>query len=127
MFILTHHPKGAEPVEGVTFLECDVAEAVHIGLDAGNGKNLEFDITQLTYPDSDIADIEIRLPAAHLAEAAHTAQAITTGTAEEPRATPAIGSCTTTGPCRSVATTFPWRMLGPVRSLTGPLLALGEP
>ena len=33
--------EGAEPVDGVTFLDCDVAEAVRIGLDAADGKNLE--------------------------------------------------------------------------------------
>jgi dihydrofolate reductase len=39
--VLTHHPEDAEPAEGVTFLNCDVAEAVRIGLDAAGGKNLE--------------------------------------------------------------------------------------
>jgi len=39
--VLTHHPEDAEPAEGVTFLNCDVAEAVRIGLDAARGKNLE--------------------------------------------------------------------------------------
>lgn len=38
--MLTHHPEDAEPVD-VTFLDCDVAEAVRIGLDAADGKNLE--------------------------------------------------------------------------------------
>jgi hypothetical protein len=41
LFVLTHHPEDAEPVDGVTFLDCDVAEAVRIGLDAADGKNLE--------------------------------------------------------------------------------------
>ena len=41
LFVLTHHPEDAEPVEGVTFLDCDVAEAVKIGLGAAGGKNLE--------------------------------------------------------------------------------------
>lgn len=41
VFVLTHHPNDAEPVDGVTFLSCDVAEAVQIGLMAANGKNLE--------------------------------------------------------------------------------------
>jgi dihydrofolate reductase len=40
-FVLTHHPDDAEPSAGVTFLDCDVAEAVRIGLDAAGGKNLE--------------------------------------------------------------------------------------
>jgi dihydrofolate reductase len=41
IFVLTHHPEDAEPAAGVTFLNCDVAEAVRIGLDAARGKNLE--------------------------------------------------------------------------------------
>jgi dihydrofolate reductase len=41
VFVLTHHPDDAQPAEGVTFLSCDVAEAVRIGLDAADGKNLE--------------------------------------------------------------------------------------
>ncbi|MFC4565381.1 dihydrofolate reductase family protein [Nocardiopsis mangrovi] len=41
LFVLTHHPEDATPVEGVTFLDCDPAEAVRIGLEAAGGKNLE--------------------------------------------------------------------------------------
>ena len=41
VFVLTHHPDDAQPAEGVTFLTCDVAEAVRIGLEAADGKNLE--------------------------------------------------------------------------------------
>jgi dihydrofolate reductase len=41
IFVLTHHPEDAEPAEGVTFLSCDPAEAVRIGLRAAAGKNLE--------------------------------------------------------------------------------------
>lgn len=41
IFVLTHHPGDAVPTDGVTFLSCDVAEAVRIGLDAAGGKNLE--------------------------------------------------------------------------------------
>jgi dihydrofolate reductase len=41
VFVLTHHPEDAQPVSGVTFLNCDVAEAVRIGLEAAGGKNLE--------------------------------------------------------------------------------------
>ena len=41
IFVLTHHPEDARPAAGVTFLSCDVAEAVRIGLDAAGGKNLE--------------------------------------------------------------------------------------
>lgn len=40
-FVLTHHPDDAEPAPGVTFLDCDVAEAVRIALDAAGGKNVE--------------------------------------------------------------------------------------
>lgn len=40
-FVLTHHPEDAEPADDVTFLSCDVAEAVRIGLEAAGGKNLE--------------------------------------------------------------------------------------
>ena len=41
VFVLTHHPEDAPPADGVTFLSCDVAEAVRIGLEAAGGKNLE--------------------------------------------------------------------------------------
>ncbi|NEA60459.1 dihydrofolate reductase family protein [Streptomyces sp. SID13666] len=41
VFVLTHHPDDAQPTDGVTFLTCDVAEAVRIGLKAADGKNLE--------------------------------------------------------------------------------------
>ena len=41
VFVLTHHPEDAQPANGVTFLSCDVAEAVRIGLEAADGKNLE--------------------------------------------------------------------------------------
>ncbi len=41
VFVLTHHPDDAQPANGVTFLSCDVAEAVRIGLEAADGKNLE--------------------------------------------------------------------------------------
>ena len=39
--MLTHHPEDAAPADGVTFLDCDPAEAVRIGLEAAGGKNLE--------------------------------------------------------------------------------------
>ncbi|MFI7125674.1 dihydrofolate reductase family protein [Nonomuraea sp. NPDC050153] len=41
LFVLTHHPEDATPADGVTFLSCDPAEAVRIGLEAAGGKNLE--------------------------------------------------------------------------------------
>ncbi|HEV2528964.1 MAG TPA: dihydrofolate reductase family protein [Thermomicrobiales bacterium] len=41
LFILTHHPEDATPVDGVTFLDCDLREAVRIGLAAAAGGNLE--------------------------------------------------------------------------------------
>lgn len=41
LFVLTHHPEDAQPADGVTFLSCDVAEAVRIGLAAAGGKNVE--------------------------------------------------------------------------------------
>jgi len=41
VFVLTHHPEDAAPADGVTFLDCDPAEAVRIGLAAAGGKNLE--------------------------------------------------------------------------------------
>ncbi len=41
IFVLTHHPQDATPTDGVTFLNCDPAEAVRIGLAAADGKNLE--------------------------------------------------------------------------------------
>lgn len=39
MFILTHRPDVQD--ERFTFLSCDIAEAVRIGLEAAGGKNLE--------------------------------------------------------------------------------------
>lgn len=41
VFVLTHHPEDAAQEPGVTLLDCDVAEAVEIGLAAANGKDLE--------------------------------------------------------------------------------------
>lgn len=41
IFVLTHYPEDAEPAEGVTFLGCDVAEAVAIARRAAGGKNVE--------------------------------------------------------------------------------------
>jgi len=41
VFILTHHPEDAPPTPSTTFLNCGVAEAVRIGLEAAGGKNLE--------------------------------------------------------------------------------------
>jgi dihydrofolate reductase len=41
IFVLTHHPEDATPADGVTFLNCDPAEAVRIGLEAAGGNNLE--------------------------------------------------------------------------------------
>jgi dihydrofolate reductase len=41
IFVLTHHPEYATPADGVTFLSCDPAEAVRIGLRAAGSKNLE--------------------------------------------------------------------------------------
>lgn len=41
IFVLTHHPDDATAAEGVTFLDCDVSEAVRIALDAAGGKNVE--------------------------------------------------------------------------------------
>jgi dihydrofolate reductase len=41
IFVLTHHPEDATPADGVTFLNCDPAQAVRIGLEAAGGKNLE--------------------------------------------------------------------------------------
>ncbi|MFD5336523.1 dihydrofolate reductase family protein [Streptomyces hawaiiensis] len=41
LFVLTHHPEDAQPTPGVTFLSCDVAEAVRIALKAADGKNVE--------------------------------------------------------------------------------------
>ena len=40
-FVLTHHPEDAPAAERITFLNCDVAEAVRIALDAARGKNVE--------------------------------------------------------------------------------------
>ncbi len=41
IFVLTHHPEDAAPAEGVTFLDCDPAQAVRIALEAAGGKNVE--------------------------------------------------------------------------------------
>jgi dihydrofolate reductase len=41
IFVLTHHPEDARPARDVTFLSCPVEEAVRIGLEAAQGKNLE--------------------------------------------------------------------------------------
>jgi dihydrofolate reductase len=41
IFVLTHHPDDAAPHDGITFLGCDIAEAVKTGLGAAGGKDLE--------------------------------------------------------------------------------------
>src|SRR5215218_927794 len=41
IFVLTHHPEDARPAPDITFLSCPVEEAVCIGLEAAQGKNLE--------------------------------------------------------------------------------------
>ena len=41
IFVLTHHPQDATPAPGVTFLDCDPAQAVQIALRAADGKNVE--------------------------------------------------------------------------------------
>jgi dihydrofolate reductase len=41
IFVLTHHPEDARPASDVTLLSCSVEEAVRIGLEAADGKNLE--------------------------------------------------------------------------------------
>ena len=41
IFVLTHHPKDAAPHASITFLDCDIAEAVKTGLVAAGGKDLE--------------------------------------------------------------------------------------
>ncbi|GAA0406658.1 dihydrofolate reductase family protein [Micromonospora gifhornensis] len=41
VFVLTHHPEDATPADRVTFLNCDVAEAVRIALAAADGRNVE--------------------------------------------------------------------------------------
>ncbi len=41
VFVLTHHPEDVVPDPSVTFLDCDLAEAVEIGLEAAEGKDLE--------------------------------------------------------------------------------------
>ncbi|MFE4680622.1 dihydrofolate reductase family protein [Streptomyces sp. NPDC056721] len=41
VFVLTHRPEDLKPADGVTFLNCDVAEAIRIALDAAGGKNVE--------------------------------------------------------------------------------------
>jgi dihydrofolate reductase len=41
IFVLTHHPEDAREADDVTILSCSVEEAVRIGLDAADGKNLQ--------------------------------------------------------------------------------------
>jgi len=41
IFVLTHHPEDATPADGVTFLSCEPADAVRLGLEAAGGRNLE--------------------------------------------------------------------------------------
>lgn len=41
IFVLTHHPEDARPAEDITILSCPVEEAVRIGLEAAQGKNLQ--------------------------------------------------------------------------------------
>jgi dihydrofolate reductase len=41
IFLLTHHPEDARPDPTVTFLNCDIADAVATAKAAANGKNVE--------------------------------------------------------------------------------------
>ncbi|HEY0453627.1 dihydrofolate reductase family protein [Actinophytocola sp.] len=41
IFVLTHHPEDTVPDPAITFLNCDIAEAVETGLAAAGGRNLE--------------------------------------------------------------------------------------
>lgn len=41
VFVLNHHPEDATPAAGVTFLNCEPADAVRIALEAADGKNVE--------------------------------------------------------------------------------------
>lgn len=41
VFVLTHHPEDARPVDDITILSCPVEEAVAIALEAAAGKNVE--------------------------------------------------------------------------------------
>jgi dihydrofolate reductase len=41
IFVLTHHPEDARPVDDITILSCPVEEAVAIALEAAAGKNVE--------------------------------------------------------------------------------------
>lgn len=41
IFVLTHHPEDALPADDVTFLNCDLTEAISTCLRAANGKNVE--------------------------------------------------------------------------------------
>jgi dihydrofolate reductase len=41
IFVLTHHPEDARPADDVTFLDCDLADALSICLRAAKGKNVE--------------------------------------------------------------------------------------
>jgi dihydrofolate reductase len=41
IFVLTHHPDDARTRDDVTLLDCDLSEAIRIGLEAADGKNLE--------------------------------------------------------------------------------------
>lgn len=41
MFVLTHHPEDAVPDPGITFLNCDVGEAVERALAAAESKDVE--------------------------------------------------------------------------------------
>jgi len=41
VFVLTHHPEDAAAAGNVTFLNCEVAEAVQIARAAAGGKNVE--------------------------------------------------------------------------------------
>ena len=41
IFVLTHHPEDARPVDDITILSCPVEEAVAIALKAAGGKNVE--------------------------------------------------------------------------------------
>jgi hypothetical protein len=65
VFVLTHHPEDAVTADDVTFLTCEVAEAVRIALEAAGGKNVE--ITRRRSGDNSSRDPALDGPSRHRA------------------------------------------------------------
>jgi dihydrofolate reductase len=115
IFVLTHHPEDAIPADDVTFLNCDPAQAVRIGLQAACGKNLA-----VFSPTIGAQLLDLDLSTTSTGTSCRSCSAMASGFTTTPAATRSgcTGSAQTTPPWSSTSGTGP-----PHRSPEGPRAA----